>query len=226
MKKLFLFLMGIAFLVSCSDDSQAPNDASATTETTTHQTLKSGTADPVLKQLYVDMINSRSYIEFNTAVTVFNDKLGNQIPENEMTTSTKMLQWIANNLSSTNFQSHLEAINKWDDVETLSAVEYNANYSFHNYLGGTQPGTLITIIEEVEPTPSACVICQNQYRVCINIVFKAYASIIENAADELKAGTITEHSYNSTKSSALSIRRKAQSNCIRTLNQCCLDNQG
>ncbi|KAF2518334.1 hypothetical protein E0W68_09950 [Flavobacterium salilacus subsp. salilacus] len=228
MKKLFLFLLGITFLISCSNDTQETttfNDTSADVNSTTSTPmLKSASADPVLKQLYIDMINSQSYIAFNNAVITFNDKLGDQIPDSEMSSSSKMLGWVQNNITQTGFLNYQEAVDKWDDVEALSTIAFDTNYTFFDYLAGTAPGTLLLVIEEVEPTPLSCEECQAQFNSCSKVAHSAYTAAVEKACDQRKLGNISKSDLYKACTEAGLARDKALRKCHEGRKDCCEGN--
>ncbi|AXG74013.1 hypothetical protein DVK85_07050 [Flavobacterium arcticum] len=224
MKKLLLSLFGIFVLASCSNDTEESvtfNEASV--EANSSMMLKSASADPVLKQLYIDRVNSQSYIDFDNAIVAFNDKLGTTIPDSEMDSSNKMLGWVQNNITQTGFLNYQEAEDKWDNVETLSAIELNANYNFHDYLAGTTPGTLLIVIEEVRPVISSCKECYAQFLVCSKAVNDNYTGLIELAVGLHKGGYISNKSYSVICAEADLQRIKGDRKCHETMDDCCTD---
>ncbi len=221
MKKLLLSLLGIALLMSCSNDTQ---ESVTYDDTSNHMMLKSTSVDPVLKQLYIDMINSQSYIDYDNSIVAFNDKLGTTIPDSEMDAGNKMLSWIQNNITQTGFQNYQEAVDKWDDVETLSTIAFDTNYTFFDYLAGTAPGTLLVVIGEVETTPLSCEECETQFNICSKAANNAYTSAVEKACDQRKKGLISEsESFNAYLKAGL-VRDKALRKCHDARKDCCEGN--
>jgi hypothetical protein len=229
MKKLLFLATGILLFISCSNDTEqikiSDSEAVEINSLSSEMTLKSDPVDPVLKQLYIDMINSQSYIDFNNAIVAFDDKLGDNIPDSELSSSNKILNWVQNNITQTGFQNYQEAVDKWDDVEALSAIAIEANYTFHEYLAGTRPGSLFTVIEEVNPVTSDCPECYQQFLSCSNTAHNTYAAVVEVAAGLFKTGQISKYSYQSICDAASLTRTKADRKCHETMTNCCQDSK-
>ena len=193
MKKIFLFLLGITFLTSCSSDTQESvtyDDTSIVTNSVSQEQLmlKSASVDPVLKQLYIDMINSPSYINYDTARVAFYEKLGSTIPDSEMDADNKMLAWIQNNITQTGFQNYQEAVDKHDDVVALGIAAIKDNLTFHEYLAGTAPGALTPILDELEPVPTECKACIKAYNNCVSIANSEYGDAMQQACQSFTSG--------------------------------------
>ncbi|KAF2518335.1 hypothetical protein E0W68_09955 [Flavobacterium salilacus subsp. salilacus] len=192
MKKLFLFLLGIVFLTSCSSDTQESikyDDTSIVTNSMTQdQLMPKSTIDPVLKQLYVEMINSQSYIDYDNSRVAFYEKLGDNIPDSEMDSENKMLTWIQNNITQTGFQNYQEAVDKHEDVVALGIAAIEANLTFHEYLAGAAPGALIPILDELQPVPTRCSGCVKAYNNCVSIANSEYGTAMQQASQSFTEG--------------------------------------
>lgn len=226
MKKLLLLLLGVSLLTSCSNDEESTifNDSPTNTNVLTQERVtKSAAVDPVLKGLYIDMINSPSYKAFDDAVKAFGDKLGDDIPDSEMEDESKMLNWISNNLTLTGFSSYQVAVQDWDNVVGLSSIAIDANYSFHEYLAGTTSGELLKVIELVEPQPQPtnCEECYAQFQICSKSAHSKYTNAVELAAYALKKGYISDHGYGEACAAASLARNKAIRKCHQAMDNCC-----
>ncbi|AXG74014.1 hypothetical protein DVK85_07055 [Flavobacterium arcticum] len=193
MKKIFLFLLGVISLTSCSNDIQESvtyDDTSIITNSVNQEQLmlKSASVDSVLKQLYIDMINSQSYIDYDTARVAFYDKLGYDIPDSEMDLGNKMLGWIQSNITQTGFLNYQEAVDKHEDVVALGIAAIQANYSFYKYLAGAAPNVLAPILDELQPIPTLCSGCVKTYNNCVGIANSEYGAAMQQASQSFING--------------------------------------
>ncbi|PHK36491.1 hypothetical protein VF13_37065 [Nostoc linckia z16] len=223
MKKLLVVLLGTLFLAACSHDSEQAVPFDAGTEASTSLWQKDP-VDPVLKQLYVTMINSKSYASFSQALNAFNSKLGDEIPDSELSSGSQMLTWVSGNLARTGFTSYAQAASEWDNVISLHSAVAAANNQFFNYLAGTAPGTLVPVLGSVQPVPTSCPKCTQQFLNCSAAADAAYASAVQSASNQLKAGTISEYSFSDKVSDATIALDRADSRCTRNYNSCCIGN--
>lgn len=221
-EEIIFFLLGISFLTSCSGDSEQPENTSWQGSEALQKSGTSDPIDPVLKDLYIKMINSQSYIAYENAINDFDSKLGNKIPDSERLAGANILRWVQNNLSLTGFTSYPNAVSQYNNVVNLAVAEANANYQFHEYLNGSKPGLLIPILEEQQPVePNNCPKCTTARNNCTNAANSTYRSAVAKAAASLRKGDIGEFIYKDACTEARINKDSALSSCIRTFNACC-----
>lgn len=220
MKKIFQLFCMVYILTSCSGDNEATiyNDESKTV------TLKNvTTTDPVLKDLYVTMINSQSYVNYDRARAAFDAKIGNAIPQSELATEDLMLRWIANNISKTGFTSYASAENEHKNVLALMSISFQANAGFYNYFEGTSPGALVPILQEiVQPisSPYSCKPCERAHINCTNAAMSAYDKALKNISLSLK-DPIGGAKWTTAIDNAVKNYMYATRKCDMTFESCC-----
>lgn len=143
MKNLLLLFI-ITLLLSFSANAQEPVNPDH------------GSVDPILKELYIKMIRSESHKNFDKASKAFTDKMGDEIPDDKLSSEGEMLDWIKNNILLTNFDSYQEAVREWNNVIALSSISVNANMAFHEYLAEAEPGAFLEVLMEVDSFISSC----------------------------------------------------------------------
>ena len=228
MKKLFFLLLGLSFLVSCSNDEQITfNDSpsGAVSSIQKEPVLKSATIDTVLKGLYITMINSRSYKDFASARSVFYNKFSTNIPDSELVSADKMLIWISNNISKTGFQNYQEAVDEHENVIALGIAAIQSNYAFHEHLAGAAPGALGPILDEQAYVPNAsCKECIKAYNNCVSIANSAYGNAMQEACNSFMSGGIAITNFrqyqNTTNQIYYTLDRDIKM-CSMHFEQCC-----
>lgn len=220
MKKLFLALLGTVLLASCSHDNEASVDFNDQ-DANANSMFQKDPIDQTLKDLYVNMLNSKSYINYENARKAFDAKLGTAIPASEITTSAKVLNWVSKNLSQTTFTSYAAAVAEHDNVVALSATAIQANLGFYNYLNGTAPGTLVPILDEMEPVTTGCEACMKSFKNCTSVANSEYTNSIQAASASFLNGGSSLSGYANDVDHALYVRNQARASCRYSFVRCC-----
>lgn len=221
MKKIFQLFCMVYILTSCSGDNEATiyNDKFKTV------TLKNvTTTDPVLKDLYVTMINSQSYLNYGRARAAFDAKMGNAIPQSELATEDLMLRWIANNISKTGFTSYTGAENEHKNVLALNSISLQVNKNFYDYLVGTASGSLIPILQEIQTPPVSafsCKPCERAHINCTNAAMSAYDKALKNISLAFREGEIGGNKWSAAQDNAVKNYMYATRKCDMTFESCC-----
>lgn len=228
MKNLFIFLLGISILTSCSNDTggttMPDNESGVVTDEATEFALKSTGINPVLKQLYIDKLNSQSYHNYDTARAAFYNTLGANIPDSELGSSDKMLRWVQNNLTQTGFQSYQEASDKYDDLKTLGVAAIQDNLTFHQYLASVSPVELVPILNESIVVPTDCSACVTGFMNCINIAHEEYSNTAASSASQFVGGGMQAQGfedYHEEITLAYIDLQRALSGCDTAFDRCC-----
>lgn len=221
-------MLGLVLLTSCSNDTQEPTvqNTSVIANSADQDELNlKGTIDPVLKQLYIDMISSQSYIDYDNARSAFYEKLGGNIPVSEMDAGNKMLAWIQNNLTQTGFLSYQEALDKHEDVVALGIEAIEANLTFHEHLAGAATDALVPILDELEPLPANCKACIKAYKNCVGIANRQYGEAMQQASHSFTEGGSSYLGnylqYQRTTDTIYYNRARAISSCETNFEICC-----
>lgn len=158
MKKIFLLFLGILFISSCSNDSESTNFNEV--GLTPRENLKIKNGDEFEKS-YKMMIASQEYINFNSGIEVFIDKMNYTGDGSDLEDQSKMLNWISNNISKTNFNTIGNAVADLDEINNNSIlVLKNHEYFFSNLNGSID--IFVDLLNSDDTPPFANSECQRE----------------------------------------------------------------
>lgn len=138
MKKI-LMLCIIAFVVACSSDSADPlNETTQTNEVSTKQVMSvtsenEPTIDDEIDQMFFDYVNSQEFFNAENAHNTFFSKLNYTGDYEEIRKPGKLLLWLENNITITNFANISEAtgeLNNLIHLETIKEDTFNTLFTF------------------------------------------------------------------------------------------------
>lgn len=108
-------LCSIAFMVSCSNDSETTN----TTENQNVTTMASRplpTVENATDEMFRQYVTSDIFIEVHNLTREFVEDMNYQGSVDDVRGTDQMLSWIAANLSTTNFSSVSEAQSRYNHI--------------------------------------------------------------------------------------------------------------
>jgi len=138
MKKI-LMLCTIAFVVACSSDlSESVNESTQTNEASTNQVMSvtsedQPTIDDNIDQLFYDYVNSQEFFNAENAHNAFFSKLNYSGDYEEIRKPGKLLLWLENNITITDFANISEAtgeLNNLINLETIKEDTFSTLFTF------------------------------------------------------------------------------------------------
>lgn len=135
-----------------------------------------------LAALYDDMVASQSYIDFKVAAHEFIAKMNYSGRLEDIDTDQKKLNWIEDNLSTTQFTDLAEAEDELAEVNRLSLIAVDSNRDFYDALEGETPRNIKGAISVTEPPSSTnnhCTeVCIPQFKATMDDLTSQYTASI------------------------------------------------
>jgi hypothetical protein len=182
MKKILIATIGIFFLFACSNDSETTNQ--------NHSNMRGGS---LLADLYDDMVNSASYITYDTAHKNFIAKMNYDDNPAAIDSEDKLLSWISLNISKTGFADYTSAKTEWENVKYKFEVMATDNHAFFSeFHNSTNPaGDIIQLIgtPELPVSTSSCEDnCISEYSSSMAAIGTAYGNAFAAAYNASENG--------------------------------------
>lgn len=174
MKKIISFLFLSIFALSCSDSSVS--------EINNSNSLSKLNVD--LEPLYIDMIQSQSFIDSENSLHSFIAKMNFTGHVSDIDTQSKMFTWISTNILITDFDSFEEAETLWEEVKYFTQINIDQNDVFFQSLGSRniEFHDLTMILDPIVPQPiSAYGDCETQMQQCTSSSASTYTSAVSAA---------------------------------------------
>jgi len=209
MKKI-LMLCSIAFILSCSNDSDVKNEYLNTNESLNVQS-KSGSSvetpkvEDDIDQLFYDYINSEDVINTNTIQNEFNEKLNFKGDYNQINTHEKLTNWVRSNIHLTEFSDVESAITEINYVTNLVKTEYTKFSGFYHYIENAPISDIVRRIDKWFPLDVVIGTnsnCDATLKSCTDGVSDTYAKTLkmlkdDDSSNKHVAANNAEAAYNS-----------------------------
>lgn len=163
MKKLFLSVVLLCFMISCT------NEENAITQSSTSYRLKNNN----LENLYAKLIESESHKAYITSINSYVDKINMYGEFPDFSDEDNMLKWVSLNIDKTGFDSYIDADFKWKEVNAKYQMAVNDNKLFFDHLVKF-PGDIVLVPvlgDDPVETNNCLSRCSQSRRGCINAAF-------------------------------------------------------
>jgi hypothetical protein len=180
--------------------------------------------------LYLEYINSESYLEEQVAIKNFVSKMNYVGDFTDIGTESEIHLWIANNLSSTAFLNVTEAAEEWIIIKQLIDRTINANRVFYEALGNrnTEFKSLVLAHDENVQQPPVNIMvptsCSDEFRSCTDGAATIYASTFIGAVGGAITGQITWEKANEDIAVAKGLFRMMTTICMDEFSDCVTGN--
>lgn len=131
MKKIIL-LCSVAFMFACSNENGATTQKNLTLENVS--TTASRPLPPIedeIDEMFYNYVTSSIYLEIKELLSNFRLDL---VTDLEFETPEDMIEWITNNIESTNFSNIEEAQYRWNHLADLAHIEKENFPSIYSYI--------------------------------------------------------------------------------------------
>ncbi|WCM40989.1 hypothetical protein MG290_08445 [Flavobacterium sp. CBA20B-1] len=207
MKKILMFC-SIAFVLSCSNDSDIKNESLNVNESSNVQSRPGiPTIDDDIDQLFYNYINSDEFINSNVAHDEFFEKLNYSGDYSDIETKGELILWINQNISLTQFQNSEMALSELNSLLNLKRAKYNEFRELYLYIENAPVLEVTARFDKWflnENTTNSETDCAKDYKSCKTTAHNSYTTAIKtlklsDASPEEKdaAATVAEDKYKS-----------------------------
>src|SRR5690606_11956759 len=201
-------LCTIAFVIACSSDSsESVNEHTQANEITTNQVMSvtsedQPTINDEIDQMFFDYVNSQEFFNAENAHNTFFSKLNYSGDYEEVRKPGKLLLWLENNITITNFANISDAKAELNDLVILEKIKENKFNVLFNFIKTAPIDQVVSrfnkwIYINDLPTTLDTKDCHKDLKKCQDTVSAQYQlEIRENYAstncseDEIKASNL------------------------------------
>lgn len=199
----------IAFILSCSNDSDVKNESLNTNESLNFQSKSSNSVETPqveddIDQLFYDYVSSEEVINTNILQNEFNEKLNFKGDYDQINTHEKLSNWVRINIHLTEFSDVENAIFEINYVTNLVKTEYTKFTDLFHYI---ESAPISDVVGRMDKWFSSDVIigtnskCDTAFKNCTDGVSDTYIKTLkilkdDNSSDKYVAANNAESKYN------------------------------
>lgn len=214
MKKTLFLLCSIAFMVSCSNDTETTNTTQNQESVNTTAARPLPPVEDSIDAMFHTYVTSTAFINLQTKIETFNIKA--KFPQGiEFGSRAQLVLWLEANISSTDFATVSEAVQDWDEIVSLQGAEPLQFPGIYDFFVNAPEELAVAKIEKwlnakELPLNTTAKDCEKSFRMCTNNANFRYFNLSRSFSqdDQIMAEGKRQHD------DALETCRKSYIGCI------------